>query len=78
MPWVTADGGDEGATPTPVEPPDAGHDAASDSEADATTGADASETDAQVPMDGQDSPSDVTTVDAGLENDAAAESDAEE
>ena len=79
-PWVEPDGSDEGATPTPVEPPDAGYDAGSDSEADATTGADASEADARVPMDGQDAQSDVTTVDAGLENDAAAdaESDAEE
>ena len=78
MPWVAADASDEGAPPTPVEPPDAGLD--TDSEADATTGADASETDARVPMDGQDAQSDVTSGDAGLENDAAAdaESDAEE
>ena len=77
VPWVVADGSDEGATPTPVEPPDAGHDAGSDSEADATTGADASETDARVPIDGQDAQSDVTTADAGLENDAAADAESE-
>jgi hypothetical protein len=77
-PVVEADAGDESSPPPPTEPSDAGPGAESGSEADATIDTDASQADARAPMDAQDSPSDTTAVDAGLEGDAASESGAED